>query len=136
MMRSRLSLGGSEPTAACGGRKEASEWQRSIKSRKSVSPMILSGTATVGCATSSLLAVAKSVKLCFRQRAKTPPTPLLLLSPQSRLCRAPSGLKAMEKKSHKDSIRIVITHEDCGNIEIQNNLWYNAINSTNLNLTR
>ena len=59
----------------------------------------------------------------------------LLLSPQSRLCRAPSGLKAMEKKSHKDSIRIVITHEDCGNIEIQNNLWYNAINSKNLNLT-
>ena len=42
----------------------------------------------------------------------------------------------IKKKSHKDSIRIVITHEDCGNIEIQNNLWYNAINSTNLNLTR
>jgi len=40
----------------------------------------------------------------------------------------------IKKKSHKDSIRIVITHEDCGNIEIQNNLWYNAINSTNLNL--
>ena len=42
----------------------------------------------------------------------------------------------IKKKSHKDSIRIVITHEDCGNIEIQNNLWYNAINSTNLNLTK
>ena len=40
----------------------------------------------------------------------------------------------IKEKSHKDSIRIVITHEDCGNIEIQNNLWYNAINSTNLNL--
>ena len=37
---------GSEPTAASGGRKEASEWQRSIKSRKCVSPKILSGTAT------------------------------------------------------------------------------------------
>ncbi len=37
---------GSEPTAAGGGRKEASEWQRSIKSRKCVSPKILSGTAT------------------------------------------------------------------------------------------
>ena len=37
---------GSEPTAAGGGRKEASEWQRSIKSRISVSPKILSGTAT------------------------------------------------------------------------------------------
>ena len=41
----------------------------------------------------------------------------------------------IKKKSHKDSIRIVITHEDCGNIEIQNNLWYNVINSTNLNLS-
>ena len=29
----------------------------------------------------------------------------LLLSPQSRLCRAPSGLKAMEKRSHNDSIK-------------------------------
>ena len=38
--------------------------------------------------------------------------------------------------NHKDSIRIVITHEDCGNIEILNNLWYNAVNSINLNLTR
>ena len=37
---------GSEPTAAGGGRKEASEWQRSKKSRKSVSPKIFSGTAT------------------------------------------------------------------------------------------
>ena len=37
---------GSEPTAAGGGRKEASEWQRSIKSRISACPMILSGTAT------------------------------------------------------------------------------------------
>ena len=37
---------GSEPTAAGGGRKEASEWQRSIKSRFGVSPKILSGTAT------------------------------------------------------------------------------------------
>ena len=42
---------GSEPTAAGGGRKEASEWPRSIKSRISVSPKILSGTATgrLGC---------------------------------------------------------------------------------------
>ena len=32
------------------------------------------------------------------------------------------------KKSHKDSIRIVITHEDCGNIEILNNLWYDIYN--------
>ena len=29
-----------------------------------------------------------------------------------------------------------MTHEDCGNIEIQNNLWYNAINSINLNLAK
>ena len=27
------------------------------------------------------------------------------------------------------------SHEDCGNIEILNNLWYNAVNSINLNLT-
>ena len=40
----------------------------------------------------------------------------------------------IKKKSHKDSYRILMTHEDCGNIEIQNNLWYNAINSKNLNL--
>ena len=39
-----------------------------------------------------------------------------------------------KKKRHKGSIRIVITHEDCGNIEILNNLWYNAISSINLNL--
>ena len=39
-----------------------------------------------------------------------------------------------KKKSHKDSIRIVITHEDCGNIEILNDLWYNVINSINWNL--
>ena len=32
----------------------------------------------------------------------------------------------IKKKSHKDSIRIVTTHEDCGNIEILNNLWYNC----------
>ena len=56
--------------------------------------------------------------------------------PAKQALRGPDSLKAMEKRSHKDSIRIVITHEDCGNIEIQNNLWYNAINSTNLNLTR
>ena len=37
---------GSEPNAACGGCSEVSEWQRSIKSRSSVSPKILSGTAT------------------------------------------------------------------------------------------
>jgi hypothetical protein len=42
----------------------------------------------------------------------------------------------INNKSYKDSIRIVITHEDCGNIEIQNNLWYNAINSTNLNFAK
>ena len=40
----------------------------------------------------------------------------------------------IKKKSHKDSIRIVITHKDCGNIEILNNLWYNAISSINKNL--
>ena len=39
---------GSEPTAAGGGNREASEWPRSKKSRKSVSPMIFSGTATGG----------------------------------------------------------------------------------------
>ena len=37
---------GSDATAAGGGVRELSEWQRSIKSRKSVSPKILSGTAT------------------------------------------------------------------------------------------
>ena len=37
---------GNEPTAAGGGGREASEWQRSKKSRKSVSPKIFSGTAT------------------------------------------------------------------------------------------
>ena len=42
----RLSKTGSDATAAGGGERELSEWQRSIKSRKSVSPKILSGTAT------------------------------------------------------------------------------------------
>ena len=37
---------GSEGSAACGGCSDPSEWQRSTKSRISVSPMILSGTAT------------------------------------------------------------------------------------------
>ncbi len=37
---------GSEGSAACGGRSDPSEWQRSIKSRESASPKILSGTAT------------------------------------------------------------------------------------------
>ena len=37
---------GSDATAAGGGCRELSEWQRSIKSRISVSPKILSGTAT------------------------------------------------------------------------------------------
>ena len=37
---------GSDATAAGGGGRELSEWQRSIKSRISVSPKILSGTAT------------------------------------------------------------------------------------------
>ena len=37
---------GSELSAAGGRKSEASEWQRSIKSRNSVSPKILSGTAT------------------------------------------------------------------------------------------
>ena len=37
---------GSDATAAGGGVRELSEWQRSIKSRKSVSSKILSGTAT------------------------------------------------------------------------------------------
>ena len=39
----------------------------------------------------------------------------------------------IKKKSHKDSIRIVITHEDCGNIEISNDLWYNNINMASKN---
>ena len=42
----RSSRTGSDATAAGGGVREQSEWQRSIKSRKSVSPKILSGTAT------------------------------------------------------------------------------------------
>ena len=37
---------GSDASAAGGGTSELSEWQRSKKSRKSVSPMIFSGTAT------------------------------------------------------------------------------------------
>ena len=37
---------GSDATAAGGGERELSEWQRSIKSRIRVSPKILSGTAT------------------------------------------------------------------------------------------
>ena len=36
---------GSDASAASGGRSELSQWQRSKKSRKSVSPMIFSGTA-------------------------------------------------------------------------------------------
>ena len=39
---------GSDATAAGGGKREQSEWPRSIKSRKSVSPKILLGTATGG----------------------------------------------------------------------------------------
>ena len=42
----RLYRTGSDAIAAGGGVRELSEWQRSIKSRKSVSPKILSGTAT------------------------------------------------------------------------------------------
>ncbi len=37
---------GSNASAASGGRSELSEWQRSTKSRRRVSPKILSGTAT------------------------------------------------------------------------------------------
>ena len=47
--RTRAGPKGSDPTAAGGRGREGSEWQRSKKSRKSVSPMIFSGTAT-GCA--------------------------------------------------------------------------------------
>ena len=39
---------GSEGSAAGGRYSDPSEWQRSTKSRKSVSPKILSGTATGG----------------------------------------------------------------------------------------
>lgn len=39
------------------------------------------------------------------------------------------------KESYIKEKRIVITHEDCENIEILNNLWHNAISSINLNLT-
>ena len=42
----RLYRTGSDATAAGGGCRELSEWQRSIKSKKSVSLKILSGTAT------------------------------------------------------------------------------------------
>ena len=42
----RLYRTGSDATAAGGGERELSEWQWSIKSRISVSPKILSGTAT------------------------------------------------------------------------------------------
>ncbi len=35
---------GSDPTAAGGGRREGSQWQRSKKSRKGESPKIFSGT--------------------------------------------------------------------------------------------
>ena len=42
----RSSRMGSDATAAGGGGRELSEWQRSIKSRRSKSPKILSGTAT------------------------------------------------------------------------------------------
>ena len=38
----------------------------------------------------------------------------------------------IKKKSYKDSIRIVITHEDCGNIEILNDLWYNSFKELEL----
>jgi hypothetical protein len=37
---------GSDGSAASGGKSDLSEWQRSIKSRISLSPKILSGTAT------------------------------------------------------------------------------------------
>lgn len=40
------------------------------------------------------------------------------------------------KESYIKEKRIVITPEDCENIEILNNLWHNAISSINLNLTR
>ena len=40
-----------------------------------------------------------------------------------------------KKKRHKGSIRIVITHEDCGNIETLNNIWYNVISPINLTLS-
>ena len=41
-------LWGSEGSAAGGRKSDPREWQRSIKSRKCVSPQILSGTATGG----------------------------------------------------------------------------------------
>ena len=39
------------------------------------------------------------------------------------------------KESYIKEKRIVITPEDCENIEILNNLWHNAISSINLNLS-
>ena len=42
----RLYRTGSDATAAGGGVRELSEWQRSIKSRMGVSPKLLSDTAT------------------------------------------------------------------------------------------
>ena len=85
-------------------------------------------------ATSGLLVVAKSAKLCFRLWRKRRPLPCSSSPHKAGFAGSLDGLKAMEKRSHNDSIRILMTHEDCGNIEIQNNLWYNAINSKNLNL--
>ena len=40
------------------------------------------------------------------------------------------------KESYIKEKRIVITPEDCENIEILNNLWHNAISSINLNLQK
>ena len=67
---------GSEPTAAGGGRKEASEWQRSIKSRISVSPKILSGTAT---GTPERLS-AKEGNYFSPQMARTVPSDFIITS--------------------------------------------------------
>ena len=64
---------GSDPTAAGGGRREGSEWQRSIKSRDSESPKILSGTATGG-AMQSIATQIRNLPVAgchFTHRSKT-----------------------------------------------------------------
>ena len=67
---------GSEPTAAGGGRKEASEWPRSIKSRIGISPKILSGTATgtprvLSAKEGRLLYAQSTISFCNRKNNRS-----------------------------------------------------------------
>ena len=66
---------GSDPTAASGGGREESEWQRSIKSRESVSSKILSGTAAGGSEATQIRNLPKQVATIDHGRTKKYPLP-------------------------------------------------------------